>query len=526
MRTLHAVVTRLKLRYVESLADKVAALRRLRLSLELNDSVEGARRIAHQLAGSAGTYGWPELGQVARAVSDAPRPELSAALDALLSALERIVLEERRPTPTDILVVEDDDDLGPLVTTVLSTPGSTVHRVRTAAEARAWLKKRSFDLMILDLTLPDGDGRTLLGELPDLPLTRSLPAVVLSACESSSVKVECLALGAALFLEKPLDIEYLRAAVDSLLRQSRRHKKEITHDALTGLTNRTGFREAFERAAALNARAGGRMCLAFLDLDHFKALNDCHGHSVGDEVLRRVGAVLLSRLRVSDVAGRWGGEEFVVLLPNTVLRDARAVLATVAERLRLETAAIEEAPVGPVTFSGGLVEVQGDGRLDMVIVEADRLLYAAKAAGRACVRDLEDQRASPGLDALVITRAAEIAEGVISALKPLGLRFEVCVDVDGAAARLGARPYALAVLDLDPADLGAFDLLRALRAGPALATPLLVMAAAEQDHAVERIFSLGADDFLRAPYLGSELRARARRLIRGNFSVPPPAAVG
>jgi diguanylate cyclase (GGDEF)-like protein len=181
----------------------------------------------------------------------------------------------------------------------------------------------------------------------------------------------------------------LSAAVGSKLLRAREISRELQSDPLTGLLNRAGVEAAFECARALAERAGYPLCLALLDLDRFKAINDELGHARGDEVLSRVGEVLSSALRRSDRAGRWGGDEFVILLPNADLDGATQALEKLIDRLRRESlhggdSRLDELPpasLANLDSSAGLSQVTAERELEDVIAEADRLLYLAKAAG-------------------------------------------------------------------------------------------------------------------------------------------------
>lgn len=152
-------------------------------------------------------------------------------------------------------------------------------------------------------------------------------------------------------------------------------------DELTGLANRRRFMQALQAELARQTRSAQPLCVALLDADHFKQVNDNHGHHAGDEVLRTLGAVMLGSVRTpTDVAARVGGEEFALLLPDTRLEDARRV----CERLRATLAAQRFQAGGQtyqVTVSIGLVESRGSDA-DAVLAAADRQLYQAKSEGR------------------------------------------------------------------------------------------------------------------------------------------------
>ncbi|MEW6445018.1 MAG: diguanylate cyclase [Pseudomonadota bacterium] len=154
-----------------------------------------------------------------------------------------------------------------------------------------------------------------------------------------------------------------------------------TTDGLTGLPNRRHFMEMAGRQQAHMRRMGGRACLLMIDIDHFKEVNDRHGHAAGDEVLRIFADILRANLRQMDIAGRIGGEEFAALLPDTALDEG----AEIAERLRvsLEGRCFEVSGVRlRITISVGCVALDGETLIDEVLASADRALYRAKEEGR------------------------------------------------------------------------------------------------------------------------------------------------
>lgn len=157
-----------------------------------------------------------------------------------------------------------------------------------------------------------------------------------------------------------------------------------THDELTGLLNRRHMMEVLIQHRKRLERSGHhRFCLALLDIDHFKQINDAHGHGVGDEVLRQFAKVVQSGLRTTDVLARWGGEEFLVLLNDTSPELANVGLER-ARSLLSEATLMPSLPDLKPTFSAGLTPYNENEPLDMCIERADRALYKAKEAGRNC----------------------------------------------------------------------------------------------------------------------------------------------
>jgi diguanylate cyclase (GGDEF)-like protein len=154
-----------------------------------------------------------------------------------------------------------------------------------------------------------------------------------------------------------------------------------TVDDLTGLANRRHMNEMLGQEQRRAPAQGRPTCVALLDIDHFKRINDLHGHAAGDAVLRQFAQAARARLRCGDLLARWGGEEFLLVLPQTAPADAAVIL----ERIRADVAALALADIDPglrVSFSAGLAARRGDEPFSATINRADKVLYQAKAAGR------------------------------------------------------------------------------------------------------------------------------------------------
>ncbi|MFZ5521674.1 MAG: GGDEF domain-containing protein [Pseudomonadota bacterium] len=174
----------------------------------------------------------------------------------------------------------------------------------------------------------------------------------------------------------------LRAQKDELALALERIQLLATRDDLTGLFNRRHMLEVLEQERRRCARSGGRFCVAILDLDHFKHVNDTHGHAVGDEVLRQFAQQALAVLREADVLARWGGEEFLLVLTDGDTQRAKLAVERLREHLLAHPGAAS-VPSLRISFSAGLTAYQPGEALDATIERADRALYCAKAHGRS-----------------------------------------------------------------------------------------------------------------------------------------------
>jgi two-component system cell cycle response regulator len=291
-----------------------------------------------------------------------------------------------------ILVVDDSRASLEHVASLLAGQGYDVETATDGVSALKRLRTETFDLAVVDVLMPGLDGLELLRHLKHRGEEEFLPVILLSVRADVESRVQGLRLGADDYLGRPFRDEELLARAEALLRikaiqeRVRAAKKELEKlsvtDGLTGLFNhrfiQSRLKEEFRRAQ----RYGDPLHVLLLDLDHFKDVNDRHGHLVGDTVLREFSEVLTTAVRETDLVARYGGEEFVVLLPHTREPGALAV----AERIRLQ---VDERGFArernlAITVSGGLVGFPDPtiSTPEMLLRHADEALYQAKREGR------------------------------------------------------------------------------------------------------------------------------------------------
>ena len=282
-------------------------------------------------------------------------------------------------TPPNIILVEDDANVSFMLSRQLARRGYTVKTVSTMHEARQRLQG-PWDLAILDRNLPDGDGIDLCREL-----RASHPhayIVMLTAANSNAQKLEGFACGADDYITKPAQIDELMARIRAGLRIVALQKQllELSQtDPLTSLRNRRAFDEHLGEAFEHARRYERPLSLAVVDVDHFKSINDTHGHDEGDAVLRGVAKIINSGTRQSDFAARVGGEEFAILLPETALFEALQFGEKLRSSIAAEPVAGHEVRVsiGVASFPHSQVPTQAD-----LFRAADQALYRAKMNGR------------------------------------------------------------------------------------------------------------------------------------------------
>ncbi len=345
------------------------------LFISANDTFENRSRGFH--LGSLEFISKPFVrGDIAKAVSKVLRPQSTFA-------------------GMTALVVDDDSSVRRMVSSCLQRIGLSILEAENGKQAFDLITENInlVDLVIVDFEMPVMRGDEFMHLARQLTDAEHLPLLSLSGSGETNAVLQMFRAGATDYLVKPFIAEELLARVQVHL-QLRRHVRRLeemnknlyekaVNDALTGLRNKRYFQEAFEEMFARALRARADISCLFFDLDYFKKVNDTCGHSFGDYVLKTFGALVKKNVRCGDLVARFGGEEFVVVLPNTNLENAKFV----AEKMRALVEVhlfSDQGRQWPVTVSIGvasLVEDQPANASDLLQL-ADQALYLAKDAGR------------------------------------------------------------------------------------------------------------------------------------------------
>ncbi|MDF1561439.1 MAG: diguanylate cyclase [Deltaproteobacteria bacterium] len=286
-----------------------------------------------------------------------------------------------------VLLVDDSASVRAVLRLELETLGFFVtEAIEVEAAREALAANDDIDAVLLDWHLPGTSGIDLLREWMAHPRYRWIPVLMITSDEDPARIREALSAGAVDFLHKPPDTLELHARLSSALRIKALHDELRTlamHDSLTGLLNRRALDYRLEDEISRAIRYERDLSVALIDVDHFKQVNDTHSHSVGDRALVHVGSLLTQGLRRADTVARWGGEEFIVVLPETGLEDAVHAVDRMRQAL-VEAPCICGGKELPLTWSAGVASLSSleDKHPSTLVDAADQALYRAKAAGR------------------------------------------------------------------------------------------------------------------------------------------------
>lgn len=307
--------------------------------------------------------------------------ELMDAIDRILGGGEQAAYR--------IMVVDDAASLARLYASTLEQAGMIAQVVSNPLEVLEAMESFHPDLLLMDIYMPEISGVELARIIQQHRSYLGVPIVFLSAERDPVKQLEALGQGGDNFLTKPIEGAELVKAVSIRAHHYQTLRALMLKDSLTGLLNHSRVLEQLDHELRRATRLNQPLSVAMIDIDHFKSINDTWGHPVGDNVILTLARLLRERLRVSDVVGRYGGEEFMVVMPEAGLEDARRVIDSLRESFARISHRVGDKDF-TVSFSAGVAQITPQCVDRALMEKADQALYQAKHSGRnrVCIAPL------------------------------------------------------------------------------------------------------------------------------------------
>ena len=302
--------------------------------------------------------------------------------------------------PASILLVDDDPLASEVYAEMLRANGMTVAILNDPLKIIMTIERSFFDLIIMDLQMPGTDGIEIAKIIRQHQNHLSIPIVFLSSEEDKQVQMKARQFGGDDFISKRADLDALVSLIHLRVQRARVLRNLIERDGLTGLLNHRRFKERVGHELSRAKRTNLQFCIAMIDVDHFKNVNDTWGHPVGDKVLSILARALVGWVRKTDVVGRYGGEEFAVLLLDT----SPDTIFEVMENFRKHFAKMVfdgQDEKFSLTVSIGVAGSDANSDSAALFAQADKAMYLAKSNGRdqVVIADTDELPSSPADDA-------------------------------------------------------------------------------------------------------------------------------
>ena len=416
-----------------------------------------------------------------------------------------LVMERAGVVGSRVLLVDDDADARAAAKGMLERGGLEVEALDGSADIWDEINRVNPSLILLADHVGGLEGADLCRVLRSEPRWAAVPVVLLVDDHTAGTAGQAFAAGADDYLVKPLVGTDVVARAQSLLARHRVHQALAETDALTGLANRRTSTARLSYLIRLAHRLDKPMCVAEIDVDHFKNVNDRYGHMAGDTALRRLAEVLRRSFRGEDVVARWGGEEFIVGMFGRDRNQAMDKIADVLSNFRQEVFEVDDRKFS-LTFSAGVAQYPLDGdSLEALYRSADGALYTAKANGRNQIAGAASGAAQQVVDVAVIEDDDSTAELIAHTLTNAGFRWWRFSNGASAAAQLtGETPRLRArviLLDVTMPAFDGFEVLALLgRDGVLEASKVIMLTAATEEDTKAKAFDLGAHGYITKPF--------------------------
>ena len=283
--------------------------------------------------------------------------------------------------PYRILIIDDSESLADYYSLILNQAGLMAHAISNPLHLFNELEEFLPDLLLMDIYMPECSGLELATVLRLEGRYTKIPIIFLSTEEDNNKKLAALNLGGDDFLSKPISPQHLVAAVKARAKRASVLNYYMTTDGLTGLLNHSSVLRQLDIELEYARKKNSALAFIIIDIDNFKLVNDTYGHPEGDLVLKKLASLLLARLRSQDIIGRYGVEEFVIILPGTTAQQS----ITIVNQLRDQFAShcfTSNHNTYSVSFSAGVASKQAQKTAQRMVSEADQALYKAKQLGR------------------------------------------------------------------------------------------------------------------------------------------------
>ncbi len=425
-----------------------------------------------------------------------------------------------------ILVVDDDITMVNYLKENLEKHGFMVLAALTGEKALQLFYDHKPDCILLDLHLPDQNGLELIETILGKSHAYFIPIIIISSDDRMETRIKGYEIGAVDFLAKPFAFDELKARIDNRIRYKELISNAVLLDELTGAFNRKFFNMELSRYLYELNRRKDILSLVILDLDHFKRVNDTYGHNTGDAVLKGFSQYVMANKRSSDYLIRYGGEEFILLLPHTKNKDAEIFV----NRLLADFAAVsfptEKGSIS-ITFSAGIVEVENpDIAIQDYVKMADQALYRAKDLGRNRVFVYEDTTNDTVSQKVIRIAVIDDDPVVHQLLKDRLSKLSFGnIEVDIKSFREGESFFnsewhdhggrTLVLLDGIMPRMDGLEVLRRLKGNyHENSYVVLMLTGRKSEKDIVKALELGADDYLTKPFSMAELEARVKRLVK------------
>lgn len=420
------------------------------------------------------------------------------------------------PDRGKILLIDDDITILKLLENAFTLECYKVYICDDSASAMDTIAVVRPDIIILDIMMPKPGGYEILEKIKSKPEYSDMHVIFLSARSDVDDKIKGIKSGADDYITKPFVISEVITRVEMIMRRSENYREKLLKDCLTDAYSRYYFNLRIAEELERYKRNGTIFSIAFIDMDHYKNINDRYGHQTGDHVLKELISYVAANIRKCDSIFRYGGEEFVILMPDTTEEQAYVVIERLRQGFGIKPISIGGLTLN-VTFSAGIRQVNDKSdSVDQIINDADKAMYCAKRRGRNRVFIYSEEMIVKNLKKtlLIVDDESTILKLLKDRLSNIG--YNVITAKDGTSAVKLTReihPDAV-ILDIILPDIDGFEICKKIKEDAAThSTKVIMLSRKKHKKSIVKGLRIGADDYVTKPFSMEELEARIMRVL-------------
>ncbi|MDR5659066.1 response regulator [Serpentinicella sp. ANB-PHB4] len=413
-----------------------------------------------------------------------------------------------------IIVIDDDIEMLNFLDSILTNYGYKVLISSNPEEAMSLLKTEPFDLVITDIMMPGKTGFDIHNYVIEEKI--EIPVIFLTGLHEQDLKWKALRDGVDYFIEKPFEPEELLARAEGIIRKNTKKNLDVFTDELTGAYNRKFFTKRFEEEKEKHKRQNKILSIAFLDLDYFKEINDTYGHVFGDEILQGFVETIKTKLRTYDEIYRYGGDEFLILLPDTNGEEAYKMVERIRESVQRKTYYSEDNKKEiTISFSAGIAMMQDyDVSVTDILKQGDAALYISKKNGRNQTTYQYEEIQTRPKRILVVDDAQIVVNLIKTRLIYLGYEVAYAKDGEEALQKIKSFKPDLMLLDLMLPKVSGLEVLQRIKEETVVnKLKVIVVSARNKEKDILSSFHLGAKDFVTKPFSLEVLEEKIKKLL-------------
>jgi len=479
-------------------------------SAESSDQAEESiRRILHSLKNTASSFGYEKIGTEADRIDELSGEDFYRGVENFITTVNSMLDLNQKKNKKNILIIDDDELTIELINSILPKSEYNIIQVENKLRAQTELLENDISLIIMDIILPDIDGRDVLAELKSQPNTMPIPIIILSDEDIGRIREECLALGAEKFITKPFDINDLVDLVEST---------SLDEPAIQIVTNLLSKKKLIKKFNSLQRQNSDidPYTLTLLDIDNLNEIEEKFAQKEINKILNEFNQFIQEEIIIEKYYCHWYGEEYLLFFPDIKEKEAMQIISDFYQYVRDNPIELDKNTAIETTFSAGSKQFQYATDIQDAYFKVSEILNQAREKGTGQILCSSKCR-EPEKKKIILAENDEITNSLIThRLERENYEVKFVTEGKEVLNLLQDDPsYSMIIINIKLQEMSGFEIIEKLKNKEATQDiPIIILTSMGKEHDIIHGLETGADDYIVKPFSPRELVARVQRLSR------------